>query len=118
MDFYEELLKARKENKTYATATVVKTERSTPRSAGSKILVLSDGSAVGTVGGGVVEATVKGDHTVLAVNIKPEVIDPDDAEMLGDLVAAAVNDGIRRAAEESESEMGKLTGGLNMPGFF
>ena len=55
MDFYEELLKARKENMTYATATVVKTEGSTPRSAGSKILVLSDGSAVGTVGGGVVE---------------------------------------------------------------
>ena len=55
MDFYEELLKARKENKMYATATVVKTEGSTPRSAGSKMLVYADGSVVGTVGGGVVE---------------------------------------------------------------
>lgn len=55
MDFYEELLKARKENKSYATAIVVKTEGSTPRSAGSKMLVLADGTIVGTVGGGVVE---------------------------------------------------------------
>ena len=77
---------------------------------------LAEREYIGTAGGGVVEATVKGDHTVLAVNIKPEVIDPEDAEMLGDLVAAAVNDGLRRAAEESESEMGELTGGLNIPG--
>lgn len=55
MDFYEALVQARKENKMYATATVVKTEGSTPRSAGSKMLVNADGSVVGTVGGGVVE---------------------------------------------------------------
>lgn len=70
----------------------------------------------GTAGGGMVEATVKGDHTVLRVDIKPEVIDPEDAEMLGDLVAAAVNAAIKAAADESEAEMGKLTGGLNLPG--
>lgn len=61
MDFYEELLKARRENKTYATATVVKTEGSTPRSAGSKLLLLSDGTSVGTVGGGVVERQAMAD---------------------------------------------------------
>ena len=70
----------------------------------------------GTAGGGMVEATVKGDHTVLRVDIKPEVIDPEDAEMLGDLVAAAVNAAIKAAADETEAEMGKLTGGLNLPG--
>ncbi len=70
----------------------------------------------GTAGGGMVTATVKGNHTVVRVDVKPEVIDPDDAEMLGDLVAAAVNAAITAANEESDSEMGKLTGGLNIPG--
>lgn len=67
-------------------------------------------------GGGMVEATVKGDHTLVGVDIKPEVADPDDVEMLGDLVVAAVNEALRLAAEESESEMGKITGGMNLPG--
>ena len=70
----------------------------------------------GTAGGAMVEATVKGDHTLLKVDIKPEVIDPDDSEMLGDLVVAAVNAAIKAANDESESEMGALTGGLNIPG--
>lgn len=70
----------------------------------------------GTAGGAMVEATVKGDHTVVKVDIKPEVIDPDDAEMLGDLVAAAVNAAITAAAEDSEKELGAITGGLNIPG--
>ena len=70
----------------------------------------------GTAGGAMVEATVKGDHTVLKVEIKPEVIDPEDAEMLGDLVAAAVNAAITAATEDSEKEMGAITGGLNIPG--
>jgi len=61
MDYYEALIQARRENKTYATATVVKTEGSTPRSAGSKMLVLADGTAVGTVGGGVVERQAMAD---------------------------------------------------------
>ncbi|NLC79097.1 MAG: YbaB/EbfC family nucleoid-associated protein [Ruminococcaceae bacterium] len=76
---------------------------------------LAEREYVGSVSGGVVEAKVKGDHTVLAVTIKPEVIDPDDAEMLGDLVAAAVNEGIRKASEDSETELGKITGGMNLP---
>ena len=70
----------------------------------------------GTAGGGMVTATVKGNHTVVRVDINPEVIDPEDAEMLGDLVAAAVNAAITAANDESESELGKLTGGINIPG--
>ncbi|MEG1650486.1 MAG: YbaB/EbfC family nucleoid-associated protein [Oscillospiraceae bacterium] len=70
----------------------------------------------GTAGGAMVEATVKGDHTVLKVDIKPEVIDPEDAEMLGDLVAAAVNAAITAANEDSEKAMSAITGGINIPG--
>ena len=57
-----------------------------------------------------------GKHQVTAVKIKPEAVDPDDIEMLEDLVAAAVNDAIRQVDETTESEMGKITGGLNIPG--
>ncbi len=77
---------------------------------------LAEREYTGTSGGGMVEATVKGDNTVLRVDIKPDVIDPDDAEMLGDLVAAAVNAALKAAAEESASEMEKITGGLSIPG--
>lgn len=65
-------------------------------------------------GGGMVEATVKGDHTLVAVKFAPEVIDPDDAEMLGDLVVAAVNAAIQMAAEDSETELGGITGGMDL----
>lgn len=67
-------------------------------------------------GGGMVEATVKGDHTLTEIRIKPEVADPDDVEMLGDLIVAAVNEAINKAAEDSEAEMGKITGGIDLPG--
>ncbi len=69
-----------------------------------------------TVGGGAVTARVDGKHTVLSLTIKPEVIDPEDAEMLADLITAAVNEAIRKAIAESEAEMSKLTGGMSMPG--
>ena len=68
------------------------------------------------VGGGAVTARVDGKHTVLSLTIKPEVIDPEDAEMLADLITAAVNEAIRKAIAESEAEMSKLTGGMSMPG--
>lgn len=71
-----------------------------------------------TVGGGMVTATVDGKHTVKSLEISPEVVDPDDIEMLSDMVMAAVNEAIRQAANESEEEMGKLTGGMNIPGLF
>ncbi len=69
-----------------------------------------------TAGGGAVTAVVDGKHNVKSIEIKPEVIDPEDAEMLADLVMAAVNEAIRQAVEASEAEMSKITGGMNMPG--
>ena len=69
-----------------------------------------------SVGGGVVEAKVNGKKEVLSVTIKPEAVDPDDIEMLEDLVAAAVNATVKQVDETAEAEMGKLTGGLNIPG--
>ena len=69
-------------------------------------------------GGGAVTATVNGKHEVTGLTIKPEVVDPEDVEMLADLVTAAVNEAIRQAADTAEAEMGKVTGGLNMPGLF
>ena len=69
-------------------------------------------------GGGAVSATVSGKHQLTALTIKPEVIDPDDAEMLADLVMAAVNEAQRQAAQDAESRMGQVTGGMNLPGMF
>lgn len=69
-------------------------------------------------GGGMVEATVNGKHEVLSVKINPDVVDPDDVEMLEDLVLAAVNEAIRNAAADSEQKMGAVTGGMNIPGLF
>ena len=67
-------------------------------------------------GGGVVSATVNGKRELLSITIDPEAVDPDDIEMLEDLVAAAVNATVKQVDETAEAEMGKLTGGLNIPG--
>ena len=72
----------------------------------------------GTAGGGVVTVTVSGHKKVLSVAIKPEAVDPDDVEMLQDLVLAAVNDALAKAEELVSQDMGKLTGGMNLPGLF
>ena len=72
----------------------------------------------GMSGSGVVKAVVNGKHDVISVKIDPSVVDPDDIEMLEDLVAAAVNDGITKAKKDSEERMEKVTGGLNVPGMF
>ncbi|MEG2570877.1 MAG: YbaB/EbfC family nucleoid-associated protein [Clostridia bacterium] len=69
-------------------------------------------------GGGACEATVDGKHKLLALTISPDVIDPEDAEMLQDLIIAAVNEASRAAEEASSSQMQKLTGGMNIPGLF
>ena len=68
-----------------------------------------------SAGGGVVTAVVSGKREVVSVTIDPEAVDPDDVEMLQDLIVAAVNEGLRLAAEEAGSQMQKLTGGLNLP---
>lgn len=70
----------------------------------------------GSAGGGLVELTMTGKHQVTALHIKPEVVDPDDLEMLEDLIAAAINDAVRIVDETAEAEMGKITGGMNFPG--
>ncbi len=67
-------------------------------------------------GGGMVTVVVNGRQELLSLNIDPQVVDPQDVEMLQDLVVAAVNEGMRRAQEMAASEMGKLAGGLNLPG--
>ena len=69
-----------------------------------------------SVGGGVVEAKVNGKKEVLSITIKPEAVDPEDVEMLQDMVIAAVNEALRQAAADSTATMGKLTGGLNLGG--
>ena len=71
-----------------------------------------------SVGGGAVVVKVNGKKEVLAINIKEEVVDPDDVEMLEDLVLSAVNEALKKADEETSNKMGKLTGGLNIPGMF
>ena len=70
-----------------------------------------------TVGGGVVSATVSGKKVVTAVNIKPEAVDPEDVEMLQDLVLSAVNEALRQADEAMEKGMSGVTGGLNLGAF-
>ncbi|MBK5267537.1 MAG: YbaB/EbfC family nucleoid-associated protein [Acidimicrobiia bacterium] len=70
----------------------------------------------GSAGGGVVTAIVKGSGEVLTVNIDPSVIDPDDPEMLGDLVVAAINTALRGVSDVAAEQMGGLTGGLDLGG--
>jgi DNA-binding YbaB/EbfC family protein len=77
---------------------------------------LQERTVEGTAGGGSVRVRVSGSLEVRAVEIDPAAIDPDDPGFLADLVAAAVNDGLRRAQAMVAEEMGKITGGLKLPG--
>ncbi|MDL1978408.1 MAG: YbaB/EbfC family nucleoid-associated protein [Desulfobacteria bacterium] len=69
-----------------------------------------------SVGGGMVTVVANGKQQVMSVKIDPEVVNRDDVEMLEDLVTAAVNDALKRAQEMVSEEIGKVTGGLNIPG--
>ena len=71
-----------------------------------------------TAGGGVVTATVNGKHELMDLAIDPEAVDPDDVEMLQDMVIAAVNEAMRAADADSANNMSRLTGGLNLGGLF
>ncbi|HXL03496.1 MAG: YbaB/EbfC family nucleoid-associated protein [Firmicutes bacterium] len=77
---------------------------------------LKEKTMEGTAGGGVVRVTINGHQEILAIKIAPEVVDPDDVEMLQDLIIAAVNDALRKCQDMASKEMGKVTGGLNIPG--
>ena len=74
-------------------------------------------TVTGTAGGGAISVTVNGKLELEAVKIDPEVVDPDDVEMLQDLVMAAANEAIREAQDMMSQAMARLTGGLNLPGF-
>lgn len=79
---------------------------------------LKEKTVEASAGGGVGEVTVNGQQELLAIKIKPEVVDPEDVEMLQDLILAAVNEGLRKSREMVANEMSKITGGLNIPGLF
>lgn len=69
-----------------------------------------------TSGGGAISVTVTGKHELKELKIDPDIIDPEDPEMLEDLITVAVNEAIANATKTSEEEMGAITGGLNLPG--
>jgi DNA-binding YbaB/EbfC family protein len=69
-------------------------------------------------GGGMISATVNGKHEVVALEINPEAVDPNDVEMLQDMVMAAVNEAMRNADADAAQNMSRLTGGLNLGGMF
>ena len=72
----------------------------------------------GSAGGGMVKATMNGAKELLAVTIEKEAVDPNDVEMLQDLVVAAVNEATRKVDEEMQSSLGAMTGGMKIPGLF
>jgi len=75
-------------------------------------------TAEATVGGGAVSAVVNGKNQVISLSIKKEAVDPEDVEMLQDLIVAAVNEALAKVHAEMAEQMSKVTGGLNIPGLF
>ncbi|MBP3243036.1 MAG: YbaB/EbfC family nucleoid-associated protein [Ruminococcus sp.] len=71
-----------------------------------------------TAGGGAVEVTLTGKKTIKSLNLKPEVVDPEDIEMLQDLIISAVNEAVNNIETTTEAEMSKITGGVSLPGLF
>ena len=71
-----------------------------------------------TAGGGAVEVTLTGKKTIKSLTLKPEVVDPEDIEMLQDLIISAVNEAVNNIETTTESEMSKITGGVALPGLF
>lgn len=79
---------------------------------------LKEKTVEASAGGGVVKAVASGKKQLVSVEIQPEVVDPDDIEMLQDLILAAVNEALQKAEDMVSDEMGKVTGGMNLPGMF
>ena len=71
-----------------------------------------------SAGGGMVKVSINGKKEILAIDIKPDIVDPDDIETLQDILVAAVNQAITQVETTNTNEMGKITGGMNMPGLF
>ena len=79
---------------------------------------LAERTVDATAGGGVVKVVANGRQELVAIEIKPEAVDPEDVEMLQDLVLAAANEALRKSQDMVSSEMSKITGGLKVPGLF
>ena len=77
---------------------------------------MAEKSVEASSGGGMVTVTANGKQEILSIRIEPEVVDPEDVEMLQDLVAAAVNEALKKAQEMVAEEMAKVTGGMSIPG--
>ena len=71
-----------------------------------------------SAGGGVVNVKINGKREILAIDLKPEIVDPDDIETLSDILVAAVNEAIKRVDDTNNEEMNKITGPMNLPGMF
>ena len=78
---------------------------------------LADKTIEASAGGGMIKVVANGKQEIVSIQIEKEVVDPEDVEMLQDLILAAVNDALSRAQAMVSEEMGKLTGGMNIPGF-
>ena len=70
-----------------------------------------------SAGGGVVNVKINGKREILSIDLQPEIVDPDDIETLSDILVAAVNEAIKRVDDTNNTELGKITGQMNMPGF-
>lgn len=79
---------------------------------------LEEKTVEATAGGEAVKVVVSGKKQLVSIEIKPEVVDPEDVEMLQDLILVAVNDALSKVDEMTSKEMGRLTGGFNLPGLF
>ncbi len=79
---------------------------------------MGDKKIEASTGGGVVTAVVTGDQELVEININPEVVDPDDVEMLEEMIVGAVNQAMKLADEMMNEEIEKVTGGMNIPGLF
>ncbi|QGG48649.1 YbaB/EbfC family nucleoid-associated protein [Heliorestis convoluta] len=79
---------------------------------------LAERTVESTAGGGAIKVVVNGKNEVLSISIAPEAVDPDDVEMLQDLVLTAVNEALRKSQEMVAQEMSKITGGVKIPGLF
>lgn len=79
---------------------------------------LAEQTVEASAGGGLVTVVVNGKHEMVSLKIQPKAVDPDDVELLEDLLMTAINDAHRRAEEQLQGEMQKITGGMNIPGLF
>ena len=79
---------------------------------------LEESIFTGTAGGGMVKVEVKGDKTVLSIDIDEDILNPEDKEMIQDTILMAINDAMRKVDEETQDVMGAFTGGMGMPGLF